>query len=425
MALESSYRAPAHHGPVHRGPERAAIAVEGQGDALPGGQHAIAGHVLSDECRQVHGLTLERQLAGLDSGDVQQIVHQMQHELAGGIDHIQKFALLRAQRGLGVQQKLAIDHDGAERGTQVVGGQPQELVFEVIEALELEILFGQIALGRHQVAVQAGQLAVEGIAVAQGSRGLGLGAVRHAGGLPRSRETVGSAGAGQEQGAVSSQTAEGQQRLFRVGQGQLTAQGHPAVSELRQKAEGLGQAAGCDQGRKWAPLDGRFAVSAGGAPPAQCFQITTEDQFPGEIVHMAMPHYLPLPGSQDASRQYCNGSRRVRCIRAQAGATGRRDVERVAATEELDAAAGRRGRTLCTSAETPRGRWTWCEIATTSRRAFDVARQAAAGHVARDSRCPAGHLKEIGHHACAQFVVSRRPGRHQAPAHALAAKMRG
>ena len=76
-------------------------------------------HDLRERLAQPHRLRVQRELAGLDAGDVQRAFDQAQQVLAAAADHAHRLLAVRRQRRVLVEQ-LGVAEDAVERRAQLV-----------------------------------------------------------------------------------------------------------------------------------------------------------------------------------------------------------------------------------------------------------------------------------------------------------------
>ena len=92
---------------------------------------------LSHQAGHGHGLSIERHAAGLNLGQVQDVVDQRQQVPAAGIDVVQIVGLFRRDRpDQAVADQLAETDDSVERRAQFVAHVGQELALQAIEFLQ-------------------------------------------------------------------------------------------------------------------------------------------------------------------------------------------------------------------------------------------------------------------------------------------------
>src|SRR5690606_1609988 len=150
-----------------------------------GGVHAGEAHGFFDEGGEVGGGAVEVEFAGLDHGDVEQFVDQLQHGLAGCVDGLDEVELGGVERAdVGVLEEFGEAADGGEGVAQVVGGHAEELVF-------LDVGAGEFL--QQEAVVQVGADAGEGFL---GTKGFGQ--VVHAAGGKAGDDGVGCGAGGDE-----------------------------------------------------------------------------------------------------------------------------------------------------------------------------------------------------------------------------------
>ena len=93
--------------------------LEVEGQALGPGLHADELHDLREEVGEGHLGLFELELAGLDAGQVQQAVDQLQQVLAAAADHVDRLAPARRQLGVALED-LGVAEDAVERRAQLV-----------------------------------------------------------------------------------------------------------------------------------------------------------------------------------------------------------------------------------------------------------------------------------------------------------------
>ena len=139
------------------------VAAVGQADVLSFGQRPVHGHVPLHERRQVGRLPVQGQASRLDGRHVEQAVHQAQHQAAGRADGRQVALVVPGKEVREVLQQKGAEPDGhAQWGAQVVRGHAQELILDLVQPLQLGVLFGQLALQVGQFVVQPRELVVRG-----------------------------------------------------------------------------------------------------------------------------------------------------------------------------------------------------------------------------------------------------------------------
>ncbi len=100
---------------------------------------------LVDELVEVDVLEVQLHLAGLDLGDVEDVVDHRQQMLAGGADLLQVGDLLAAALKLGIlEQDLAVAEHRVERGAQLVAHLGQEVGLGAVGALGFVLGDGQL-----------------------------------------------------------------------------------------------------------------------------------------------------------------------------------------------------------------------------------------------------------------------------------------
>ena len=106
-------------------------------DGLVLDQRDGGGHHPADDLLQVHWPELQFHLAGLDLGDVQDIVDQAQEVLTAVVDGLQVLPLHIGDRTVDpLEDDAGEADDGVERGPQFVGHVGQELALEPVHLLE-------------------------------------------------------------------------------------------------------------------------------------------------------------------------------------------------------------------------------------------------------------------------------------------------
>ena len=120
-------------------------AVDDERVGVLGGQRPAGDLHLVDELVEVEIVEEEVHLAGLDLGDVEDVVDHREQVLAGSADLLQIADLLAAAVELGVlEQDLAVADDGVERSAQLVAHLGQELGLGAVGALGLVLGVGQL-----------------------------------------------------------------------------------------------------------------------------------------------------------------------------------------------------------------------------------------------------------------------------------------
>ena len=119
-----------------------------QAQALDLGHRAQAGVQLHQQVMDIQRLQLELHAPGLDLGQVEHVVDQLQQVVAGLVDDVRMLDLLLAEvAGDVVAQLLAEDQDAVERRAQLVRHVGEELRFVAVGQRQLFGLFAQTLLG--------------------------------------------------------------------------------------------------------------------------------------------------------------------------------------------------------------------------------------------------------------------------------------
>ncbi len=145
--------------------------IEGQGrQRLRGGQK-VDGYVLrrrqrTVECDgvlhqrdQIGGFAGQFQTAGFDRADIQQVLHQSQHEPARALDGGHELALFGGEDRLRLQ-KFRVVENHAQRTAQIVRRHSDKSVLLLIQALEFGVFAGHLPLQIGQFVVEPGQFVV-------------------------------------------------------------------------------------------------------------------------------------------------------------------------------------------------------------------------------------------------------------------------
>ncbi len=111
---------------------------------VPGDHRLDLGHHLVDQLGEEDALDLDGHLAGLDAGDVQQVVDHRQQVAGVGVDARQLVRLGGVDGARDAfEHQVRVAHDGVERCAQLVGDVGEELRLEGRGLLQLQGLAAQ------------------------------------------------------------------------------------------------------------------------------------------------------------------------------------------------------------------------------------------------------------------------------------------
>ena len=145
IADQVQHRLPQLGGVEMHHAQRLGAAVDDERVGVLGGQRPAGDLHLVDELVEVEVVEEQVHLAGLDLGDVEDVVDHRQQMLAGRADLLQVADLLAAAVELGVlEQDLAVADDGIERRAQLVAHLGQELGLGAVGALGFVLGVGQL-----------------------------------------------------------------------------------------------------------------------------------------------------------------------------------------------------------------------------------------------------------------------------------------
>ncbi len=105
---------------------------------------------LLDDLPEVDALKVERELARVDLGDEEEVVHEPEQPLRVAVGDGEEAALLLVEAGVG-EQKLEVAADGRQRRSQLVRHRRDELALEAVELAQPLVLPGQPAVVRLQL----------------------------------------------------------------------------------------------------------------------------------------------------------------------------------------------------------------------------------------------------------------------------------